>query len=64
MATSLMQGLEFSVPVKDIIPKVMEKRLILIAAGSNVIRFVPPLIVKKKDIDDMITILDKVLSEL
>jgi len=60
----LMQGLEFSVPVKDIIPKVMEKRLILIAAGSNVIRFVPPLIVKKKDIDDMITILDKVLSEL
>jgi len=60
----LMQGLEFNFPVKDIIPKVMEKGLILIAAGVNVIRFVPPLIVKKKDIDNMIDILDQVLSEL
>jgi acetylornithine/N-succinyldiaminopimelate aminotransferase len=60
----LMQGLEFSMPVKDIIPKVMEKGLILISAGTNVIRFVPPLIIKKEEIDQMIMILDQCLSEL
>jgi acetylornithine and succinylornithine aminotransferases len=60
----LMQGLEFKMPVKDIIPKVMEKGLILIAAGTNVIRFVPPLVITKQDVDAMISILDQVLSEL
>jgi acetylornithine/N-succinyldiaminopimelate aminotransferase len=59
-----MQGLEFSMPVKDIIPKVMEKGLILISAGTNVIRFVPPLIVQKSDVDEMIRILEECLSEL
>lgn len=60
----LMQGLEFSIPVKDIILKVMDAGLILISAGTNVIRFVPPLIVKKDHVDEMITILNKVLNEL
>ena len=60
----LMQGLEFSFPVKDIIPKVMEKGLILISAGANILRFVPPLIITKKNVDDMVQILDSVLSEL
>lgn len=60
----LMQGLELSIPVKDIIPKVMEKGLILISAGTNVIRFVPPLIIEKKHVDAMIQILDECLSNL
>lgn len=60
----LMQGLEFKIPVKDIIPKVMEKGLILISAGTNIIRFVPPLVITKQDVDAMISILDQVLSEL
>lgn len=60
----LMQGLEFSIPVKDIIPKAMESGLILISAGTNVIRMVPPLIIEKKHVDEMITILDQCLSNL
>lgn len=60
----LMQGLEFSMPVGSIIPKVMASGLILITAGANVIRFVPPLIVEKQHIDEMIKILDQCLSEL
>ncbi len=60
----LMQGLEFNIPVKDIIPKVMDKGLILISAGANVLRFLPPLIIKKEEIDEMITILDLCLSEM
>ncbi|MHB8128159.1 MAG: aspartate aminotransferase family protein [Mobilitalea sp.] len=60
----LMQGLEFNIPVKDIIPKVMNKGLILIAAGTNVIRFVPPLIIQKEHVDEMIAIFDQCLSEI
>ena len=60
----LMQGLEFTIPVKDIIPKVMESGLILISAGANVIRFVPPLIIEEKHVDEMITILSDVLNKL
>jgi acetylornithine/N-succinyldiaminopimelate aminotransferase len=60
----LMQGLEFKIPVKDIIPKVMEAGLILITAGANVIRFVPPLVIEKQHVDEMIAIFDEVLSKI
>lgn len=60
----LMQGLEFKMPVKDIIPKAMSKGLIIISAGTNVIRFVPPLIVEEQHIDEMVAILDQCLSEI
>lgn len=59
-----MQGLEFSIPVAPIIKKALEQKLILINAGTNIIRFVPPLIIEKKHIDDMISILDSILSEM
>lgn len=57
-----MQGLECNIAVGPIIQKALEKHLILINAGTNIIRFVPPLIVTKDDIDAMITILDEVLA--
>lgn len=58
----LMQGLEFSVPVKDIIADALDMGLILISAGTNVIRFLPPLILDKSHIDEMIKILEKCLD--
>jgi acetylornithine/N-succinyldiaminopimelate aminotransferase len=60
----LMQGLEFTIPVKDIIPQVMDAGLILITAGANVIRFVPPLVIEQQHVDEMITIMDGVLSKI
>lgn len=54
----LMQGLECDCPVGDIINRAVEKGLLLINAGTNIIRFIPPLIVSKQDIDDMTAILD------
>lgn len=54
----LIQGLECDQPVSDIINKAIENGLLLINAGANVIRFLPPLIVSKQEIDDMIEILD------
>lgn len=53
----LMQGLVFNRPVGDIINKALSKGLILINAGADIIRFVPPLIITKEHVDDMIAIL-------
>lgn len=53
----LMQGLVFNVPVGDIIKRALDKGLVLINAGTNIIRFVPPLIITEKHVDDMIAIL-------
>ena len=58
-----MQGLVFDRPVGDIIAKAIEQGLVLINAGPQIIRFVPPLIIEKKHIDDMIEILDKCIAE-
>lgn len=54
----LMQGLECAQPVGEVINRAVEKGLLLINAGTNIIRFIPPLIVSKQEIDDMIAILD------
>ena len=53
----LMQGLVFEFPVGEIINKALEKGLILINAGSNIIRFVPPLVITRENVDEMISIL-------
>ena len=53
----MMLGLEFKEPVKDKIRKALEKNLILISAGTHVIRFLPPLVIQKKHVDEMIAIL-------
>lgn len=59
----LMQGIVLSVPVQSVIAKAIEKGLILISAGSNVIRFLPPLVVSCEQIDEMIEKLSKCLEE-
>lgn len=60
----LMQALEFTVPVKDIIESMLAAGVIIISAGTNVIRFVPPLIIKEDHVDEMVEKLDQVLSQL
>lgn len=59
----LMQGLVFTKPVAPIINKAMDKGLLLINAGTDIIRFLPSLVITKKDIDDMIAILDEAIRE-
>lgn len=58
----LMQGLVFDRPVGDIITKAMERGLVLINAGTSIIRFVPPLVITQEHVDDMITILRESLE--
>ncbi|MDD3013313.1 MAG: aspartate aminotransferase family protein, partial [Candidatus Gastranaerophilales bacterium] len=60
----LMQGIELSVTASPIVSKCMEKGLLLIGAGANIIRFVPPLIVTQDEIDKAIEILTVALQEI
>lgn len=61
--TGLMQGLVFDRPVGEIITKALSKGLILINAGADIIRFVPPLVITKEDVDEMAVILKSCLEE-
>lgn len=60
----LMQGLELTIPVNDVILKAQENGLIVISASGNVLRFVPPLVITKEDIDLMAEKLCKSFDEL
>ena len=61
----LIQGLEFTVPAGPIVSKaLLEEKLVLISAGSHIIRFVPPLIIQKTDVDEMAVRLEKVLKNM
>ena len=60
----LMQGLEFDGPVAEIVKAALADGLVLISAGTNTIRFVPPLVISKDDVDEMIQILSGVLTRL
>lgn len=58
----LMQGLELSVPVGEVVSKCLDNGLIVMSAGGNVLRFVPPLIISKENVDEMAEKLRKALA--
>lgn len=60
----LMQGIELSIPAKPIISRCMEKGLLLVGAGEQIIRFVPPLIISAEEINEGINILSEVIQEV
>ena len=60
----LLQGLVFDRPVGEIITKAMDKGLVLINAGSEVIRGVPPRVITKEHVDDMMKILRESIQEI
>ena len=58
----LMQGLVIKgKPVGEVISKAMEHGLLVISAGSDVLRMVPPLVIEREHVDEMISILEKCL---
>ena len=59
----LMQGLVFDKPVARVIKNAINKGLLLINAGTDVIRFLPPLIITKEEVDVMIGILEEAIKE-
>ena len=57
----LMQGLVLNVPVGEVIAKAQEEGLLVISAEGNVLRMVPPLVITKEHVDEMIEKLEKAL---
>lgn len=58
----LMQGLELTIPAGNIILKALDLGLIVISAGANIIRFVPPLIITKEHVDEMMPKLEEAIK--
>lgn len=56
----LMQGLQLRVPVGQVAAKALEEGLIVITAGSDVLRFVPPLVIEREHVDEMAEKLERV----
>ena len=60
----LLLGLEVSCPNGEVVRKAMEKGLVLLTAGSNVVRMSPPLVIKREHLDECCHILDEILAEM
>ncbi len=58
----LMQGLVLTTPVGEVVNKALEEGLVIISAGGNVLRFIPPLIITESHVDEMIEKLEKALA--
>lgn len=57
----LMQGLVLARPVGEVITNAQKEGLLVISAGGNVLRMVPPLVIEKGHVDEMIVKLEKAL---
>lgn len=58
----LMQGLVLARPVGEVIANAQKEGLLVISAGGNVLRMVPPLVIKKEHVDEMIEKLERALQ--
>jgi acetylornithine/N-succinyldiaminopimelate aminotransferase len=59
----LMLGLEFNTPIKDLVQICLQNGLLLLGAGANVMRFVPPLNINEKEVNQAIGIFKQALKE-
>ncbi len=60
----LMLGMELTVQGGDIVVDALERGLLLNCTVGNVLRFVPPLIVTREELDEGLAILDGILKEM
>lgn len=58
----MIQGLQFTVPSGEVVRAGLEEGLVTIGAGNNTVRFVPPLVISKADVDEMVVRLCKALD--
>jgi predicted acetylornithine/succinylornithine family transaminase len=59
----LMLGMEFNTDIKELVQICMQKGLLLIGAGPRVVRFVPPLNINQKEINQGAAIFKEALQE-
>ena len=59
--TGLMQGIQITKPHGEVTNAALKEGLLVTGAGADVLRFVPPLIIEKEHVDEMIAVLEKIL---
>ena len=59
----LMQGLVLKTEAKPVVKELLNEGVIVVTAGSNVVRMLPPLIIEKEHVDELMTKLRKVLKK-
>ncbi len=59
----LILALELTKPAKPIVDRCLQRGLLILTAGDQVLRFVPPLIIGEAEVDQALSILEKVLAE-
>ncbi|OCL27191.1 acetylornithine aminotransferase [Orenia metallireducens] len=59
----LILGLELEIEAKDIVNKVIDNGILVLTAGKNVLRFLPPLVITIEDVDKVIGVLEEIFSE-
>ncbi|MCI8339690.1 MAG: aspartate aminotransferase family protein [Lachnospiraceae bacterium] len=59
----LLLGMEMACPNADIASKAMERGLILLTAGGNVVRMAPPLVIQPEHVDQAVSILEEILAQ-
>ncbi len=60
----LMNGLVLTIPPRQVVEACFAKGLLVLSAGSDVLRFVPPLVISKQEIEKAVAIVDEVLGSL
>ncbi|NMA22279.1 MAG: aspartate aminotransferase family protein [Spirochaetales bacterium] len=60
----LIQGLVLTIPPRSVVDACFASGLLVASAGSDVLRFVPPLVVDEKAIDEALAIIEAVLTDL
>ena len=60
----LMNGLALTIPPRQVVDACFAKGLLVLSAGSDVLRFVPPLVISKDEIDKAMAIVDEVFASL
>ncbi len=60
----LIQGLQLNISVGDVAAKALQQGLLVITAGTNVLRFVPPLVIENEHVDEMMEKIKVVLSSV
>ena len=59
----LMQGLVLTIPVKEVVTKaLLDEHLVVLSAGSDVLRLLPPLVITEQDVDEFKKKIEKVLD--
>ena len=60
----LIQGIRLNQPVGELIKRAIEEGVLIISARSDVVRLVPPLVIEREHVDELVDVLRKVLGEL